>query len=80
MIRLLLLVKKAELQNLTVPKMFSDTASKLPNKIMFYFNVRFMLMSKQFYFSNQVLFVRMRPGHFVKLRTTLIVLQTTFCL
>ena len=44
MIRLLSLVKKAEWQNLTVPKMFSATASKLPNKIMFYFNVRFIYL------------------------------------
>lgn len=37
MIRLLLLVKKAEWRNLTVPKMFAATASTLPNKVMFYF-------------------------------------------
>ena len=39
MIRLLLLVKKAEWRNLTVPKMFAATASSLPNKVMFYFKV-----------------------------------------
>mgnify|MGYP001278103573 CR=1 FL=1 len=39
MIRLLLLVKKAEWRNLTVPKMFAATASTLPNKVMFYFKV-----------------------------------------
>jgi len=37
MIRLLMLVKKAEWQNLTVPKMFTQTAKKFPDKVMFYF-------------------------------------------
>ena len=37
MIRLLILVKKAEWQTLTVPKMFTQTAKKFPDKVMFYF-------------------------------------------
>ena len=37
MIRLLILVKKAEWQNLTVPKLFTQTAKKFPEKVMFYF-------------------------------------------
>ena len=36
-IRLVLLVKWAELKNWTVPKMFSETAKANPDKVMFYF-------------------------------------------
>ena len=50
MVRLLLLVKKAEWRNLTVPKMFAETASKMPNKVMFYFKVSIFLL--------------LYPGHF----------------
>jgi solute carrier family 27 fatty acid transporter 1/4 len=37
MLHLLTLVKKSEWQNLTVPKMFSQTVKRFPDKIMFYF-------------------------------------------
>lgn len=37
MIRLLLLVKGAQWRNWTVGKMFSETAKKMPEKVMFYF-------------------------------------------
>ena len=37
MIRLLALVLKAQWRNLTVPKMFTATANRLPDKVMFYF-------------------------------------------
>ena len=37
MVSLLWLVKKSEWQNLTVPRMFQETAKKFPDKVMFYF-------------------------------------------
>lgn len=37
MVRLLWLVKKSEWQNLTVPRMFQETAKKFSHKVMFYF-------------------------------------------
>ena len=35
--RLLVLIKRAEWRNWTVPKMFSETAKRTPDKVMFYF-------------------------------------------
>ena len=37
MLRLIALVKKAEWRNWTVAKMFGQTAKKMPDKVMFYF-------------------------------------------
>ena len=37
MLRLIVLVKKAEWKNWTVAKMFGETVKRLPNKVMFYF-------------------------------------------
>ena len=36
-VRLLVLIKRAEWKNWTVPKMFSETAKATPDKVMFYF-------------------------------------------
>ena len=36
-VRLLILIKRAEWRNWTVPKMFSETAKATPDKVMFYF-------------------------------------------
>lgn len=37
MLKLMYLVKRAELRNWTVPKMFTETANRIPDKVMFYF-------------------------------------------
>ena len=54
MIRLLLLVKKAEWQKLTVPKMFTQTAARLPDKIMFYFEDQTWTFRQVEEYSNRV--------------------------
>jgi len=54
MIRLLCLVKKAEFQNLTVPKMFTQTAKRFPDKIMFYFEDETWTFQQVEDYSNQI--------------------------
>ena len=39
-VKLMYLVKTAEFKNWTVPKMFSETAQRIPNKVMFLFEER----------------------------------------
>jgi hypothetical protein len=55
MMRLIILVKKAEWQNMTVPKMFTETCKRLPNKVMFYFE------DEQWTFLQVVLSTPIRP-------------------
>ena len=54
MVRLLILVKKAEWQNLTVPKMFTETAKRLPGKVMFYFQDETWTFQQVEEYSNRV--------------------------
>lgn len=54
MIRLLILVKKSEWQNLTVPKMFTATAKRLPNKVMFYYEDQTWTFNQVEEYSNRV--------------------------
>lgn len=54
MIRLLLLVKKSQWQNLTVPKMFKVTASRTPDKVMIYFEDEVWTFRKVDEYSNRV--------------------------
>ena len=35
--KLMIFTKVAQWKNLSVPKMFSDTAKRVPNKVMFYY-------------------------------------------
>ena len=71
MIRLLLLVKKAEWRNLTVPKMFAATASSLPNKVMFYFKVSLFITYFRILQCNTIFdcLLRMKHGLSVKLKS-----------
>lgn len=54
MVQLLVLVKKAEWQRLTVPKMFSSTAKKFPEKVMFYFEDQQWTFKQVEEYSNRV--------------------------
>jgi len=54
MIQLLMLVKKGEFQNMSVPKMFSKTAKKMPNKVMFYFEDQTWTFKQIDEYSNKV--------------------------
>ena len=54
MIRLLTLVKKSEWQNLSVPKMFTQTVKRFPQKVMFYFEDETWTFQEVEDYSNQV--------------------------
>ncbi|XP_059094771.1 long-chain fatty acid transport protein 4-like isoform X2 [Tigriopus californicus] len=54
MVRLMLLVKKAEFLDWTVPKMFHETVSRIPDKIMFYFEDSTWTFSEVDKYSNRI--------------------------
>ena len=62
MLKLMVLVKKAEWRNWTVPKMFSETAARMPDKVMIHFEGRPWTFKDMDEYSNRVANVFLADG------------------